>query len=540
MKLKKILVLSGVAILLVNFALVAQTTETGCPEMVNVEVAKVAGQSFPAYSQFQARIRPEIIVIKTQVPGKLVDIKVSEGDLVSQGLDLVIIDEGLASAIKTLEAEVKRWEANLAVRKGWKTRDPKAEAQAIDKIKEAQKAVADKKAAAANYVIKSPVDGKVRTIKVTSIDVTQESGTIVEKEVIVEIENSQVMLAEIAVPAEEKGIFIEGKEYLVSVAELGEKYPAIARGVTDTSLVLALDNKQKLLKEGFSLKLEMLKDYIVENQVVIPVTWISKDGQGLFIYKLSGDYARKTYLNLGPIREKKVLVLEGLLLDDEVIISEILSPGQGLLKETLECVKDNGRVQVMVRKYYKRKALKKGVEEVAGIEVEEEGVPNVFKMALGGGIFDVPDPKWTDVYNKMNPLFGLRLGYEIKQRLEIFAEVDMMMAKGELFPTLIETEISALPIYLGARFIFAPQEKFNPYLGLAGIMASVREKTDVETIKDNSFGASIQVGGYFNFGQKLAMDIQARYDILTFTIEEFNEKVKLSGLRFMLFLTYKF
>jgi len=540
MKLRKILVLAGVAILLVNFALVAQTTGTECPEVINVEVAKVAGQSFPAYSQFQARIRPEIIVIKTQVPGKLVDIKVAEGDLVSQGLEMVVIDEGLASAIKVLEAEVKRWEANLAVRKGWKTRDPKAEAQAIDKIKEAQKAVEEKKAAAAGYVIKSPVDGKVKGIKVTSINVSQESGMITEKEVIVEIENSQVMLAEIAVPAEEKGTFIEGKEYPVSFAELGDKYTAIARGVTETTLVLAIENKQKLLKEGFSLKFEMLKDYLVENQVVIPVKWISKDEQGPFIYKMSGDYARKTYLNLGPIREKKILVLEGLLLDDEVIISEILSPGQGLLKETLECVKDNGQVQVMVKKYFKRKASKKGVEEVAGIEVKEEGLPNVFKMALGGGFFDVSDTMWTDVYKKMNPLFGLRLAYEIKQRFEIFAEADMMAATGELFPTLIETKFSATPIYLGIRYIFMPEKKVTPYLGAAGIMASVREKTDVETIKDNAFGASIQVGGYFNLGQKLALDLQARYDILSFQIEEFNEKVKLSGLRLMLFLTYKF
>jgi hypothetical protein len=115
-----------------------------------------------------------------------------------------------------------------------------------------------------------------------------------------------------------------------------------------------------------------------------------------------------------------------------------------------------------------------------------------------------------------------------------------MKSNGELVPVSEETTSTFTPFYFGGKYLFNLAKKFTPFVGLAGVMGSVKEENDYATMRENSFGISILAGTYFSINEKMGIELGLKYDSLKFSIEDSDEKANMSGVRLFLLFTYKF
>jgi len=557
MKAKKVLAIAGVVLLLLAPTLVAETAEVKCPNKIKVEAAKVAGQKFMEYKVFQSKVNPEMIAVKSLVDGKVTDVKVAEGDLVSKGLEIFVLNEGLAAEIKSLEVDLKKWKRTLFLRKNWKVKSPKAEKQAESKIEKIKADIEARKAAVSDYTITAPADGKIKALKM-------EKGNDVQAgSVVAVIENKAKVVALLEVSAEDQALFSQGQVIPVLISKLEGEYEAQVEKVAGNKVVLAIPNKAREIKEDYAIKFKLLKKEHAD-AVVLPVQIIQKDDTGAFVYTVDGKFALKTALKVAAVTGKEAMIAEGVVAGDQVIITEIVSAKEGTVRDEFKCLKDKAKIAVMFKdaesgrflkkkpvkkakaapvkkvKVEKKKVVKKKVEKKPVVKKDKPAGQNHLVAGLGAGIFYVNQKNWADVYSKGNMVMGIKFAYQLQNKYEIFAEIDMMKATGELNPTLDETTVSSMPIYFGGKYLFNAGPKFQPYVGLAVVMASLKEENDFGEINENAIGASLMFGSYYHFSSNLSLDLVLKYDSLKFDIADFNEEADMSGARLMLFLSYKF
>ncbi|MCK4764492.1 MAG: efflux RND transporter periplasmic adaptor subunit [Candidatus Aminicenantes bacterium] len=567
MDLKKILVIAvaGLMFFLSSTALIsgADEAEIKCPRTIKVETAKILGQDFKEYKVFKTEVAPGKIAVKPVVSGKVTDVKVTEGDSVSKGLELFVIDNALTAEIERLKNEVKKWQKTLRKRQGWKVRSERAEKQAERKVKENQTKLEEAEAAVPNYTITAPADGKIKSLNVSK------DGEINAGETAVVIEDAGLMKAVVSVSSNEKALFSQGKEIPVLVKEINSEYKALVTQVSYSEVVLSIRNKVREIKAGHTVLFKMLKEEH-KDAVVLATDRILKDDAGTFVYKVDGKYAKRTPVQVGAETGAKSLISEGLSSGDEIIVSEILTAKEGTVKEAFECVRDNVKIKLLVKdpetgrfvkaakvgkvkkaKVKKEKVVKEKTAEpvkpkpkkVKKPKVKKERpateVQNHITLGVGGGIFYVNQTAWSDVYPKATVMFGGKIGYQFMQKFEVFAEINSLKVTGELQPTLDEVTAKTTPFYFGARYFFKTG-KIQPYAGLSTVMLSYKETTELGEFSDSAFGLSLQVGTYFNFTPNLSLDLVLKYDSLKLKNEDYNAEVNMSGARLMLFFTYKF
>ncbi len=558
MYLKKILKITGSVFVLLAIVLFsgAEEVKFKCPKTIKVEAIKLTGRQFKEYQVFTAKVYPEIIVVKFTVSGKITDVKVSEGNLISKDLEMIVINDALSEEIKSLENELTKWKKTLHARKNWKVRSEIAEKQAERKVKENREKLEETKLAALDYIIKSPAEGKIESLKVSR------DSEISAGETAVEIEDSRKMFAKVPISSEDVSLFSTGQEILVVFEKIEAKYKAVVSGISDEEIVLAIENRVKEIKEGYSFKFKVLKAEH-KDEVVLANESILKDDAGSFVYKVAGKYAKRAALTIGAVTGEGSMITEGLAVGDEIIVSEILSAKEGAVKETFECVRDNVKIKIVEKdpetgKFTKRKAAekkvaKKEVVKKEKIKVQKPKKPkkvkkekpaveekNVITIGAGGGIYYVNQTSWSEVYKKASTVFAGRVSYQIKQKFELFAEFDYTKATGELPVTLDEITSTASLFYFGGNYLFKTGSMFQPYVGLSGVYASYGEETESGDVSDTAFGPGIQLGTYINFTKNLAANIVLKYDRLIFKNEVYDAEADMSGARLLLFFTYKF
>jgi len=173
-------------------------------------------------------------------------------------------------------------------------------------------------------------------------------------------------------------------------------------------------------------------------------------------------------------------------------------------------------------------------------EAEKGGVKktNAFTLGAGGGIFYVNQTSWADVYNKANALYGVKIGWQFKEKIEIFTECDYMKASGEMEPIPDACSATIIPLYVGIRYIFKTGSLFHPHVGAAGVYGTLAEKGDFGEIDATGFGPSIQVGSYIRFSKRFGLDVVLKYDRLIFKNEKYDTESDMSGARLLLLFTY--
>jgi opacity protein-like surface antigen len=541
----------------------ADAAETKCPKTIKVEVKKIAGQQFEEFKSFKAAVFPEISVVKTLVSGVVTDVKVSEGNLVSKNLEMLVIDEALAKQIKNLEAELKKNRKTLRSRQGWKERSKKAEQQAERWVKESEAKLAEKKAAVANYIIAAPMDGIIKSLKAVKDE------KISEGAVIAEIENTGRMFARVQVTGEDLALFSQGQEIAIAFEEVKGTFAAVVTEISGNEILLTIENKVKDIKENYTLVFKLLKK-VHQDAILVDKPWLLNDDAGDYIYKVEGKYAKRANVKITSVTGRDCLIAEGLSGGDEIIVSEIRDVELGAVKDQLECIRDGVKIKAMeidpetgkyvkrkpgVKKEAKKEVVKKQVvkKEVVKkekpvkvkkpkVKKEKTAAPsqNYFMAGVGPGIFHVNQTWWAEVYSKANFGFGFKLAYVLQNKYELFGEFNYARAKGEIIPTGEETKFTNMPIYLGAKYLFNLGAKFVPFVGVAGVVKRVTEDNVIAKASMNEFGFSIMAGTYFDITDQLSLDLCMKYDKIEFSIEGTDIKPDMSGARLFLMFTYKF
>jgi len=333
-----------------------------CPKRVKVVVEKVKGSDFGHYKSFTADFVTDKAAVKAMVTGKVTEIKVAAGDLVSQDLILVVIDNALLDQIKLAEQELVKWQRTLATRTKWRVRNPRAEKQAETKIDEAEAALEELKTKAADYSVKAPLAGNVASLQVTQDQEINNGDTVVE------IVNQGKKVAVLAISEEDKTLFSVGQQ--IPFQKNGQDFQAMVIEIEGNQVKLVVEDADKALPDAFNLTFRLIiKEYtdvvlLAENQVLT-------DASGKYVYTAAGNLAKKQTITIGVVQDGQVLVTEGLSIGDDLIVQEILNAKAGTLRETFKCLTDKIRILEMSKdpvsgayKKVKRKVTPEGIKVV--------------------------------------------------------------------------------------------------------------------------------------------------------------------------------
>ncbi len=344
----------------------AQTKEEKCPKTVNVLVGEIQGETFLEYRDLETPILPDRTDnLISPAAGSIKELKVAVGSDVKTGDVLMVIDDTLIKKeIANAKETLARWQRILKKRENWAARSPASENQAKQNIKQYEDLVAKKMEDLEKINIKAPADGRVETLNVKPDDHISADyllGTMVY------LDQVKILLDQYSDKV------IDSQTIDINIKELSQTVTGVVQKTEGIGTYITILNSDKKILPGMNTHFRILFNEH-KNVVVLPEEQFSKDDGGVFVYTVNDKYAKKSYLKTGPVDRGKVLVLEGLAVGDEIIISEVLSAKETALKEKLTCIKDNKKISVMVLDEAKNKFVKrqKGAKPVPVKEIKEE------------------------------------------------------------------------------------------------------------------------------------------------------------------------
>jgi RND family efflux transporter MFP subunit len=394
----------------------AQTKEEKCPKTVNVLVGEIQGEIFLEYRDLEKPIFPDRTDnLISPIAGGIKEIKATVGSDVKTGDVLIAIDDALIKKeIANAKETLTRWQRILKKRENWAVRSPASEKQVKQNIKKYEALVAKKLEELGKINIKPPVDGRIDTLNVKPGDHISADfplGTVVN------IDQVKILLDQYTDKIN------DSQTIDINIKELSQTVTGVVQKTGDGSTYIVIQNSDKKILPGMNSHFRILFNEH-KNVVVLPEEQFYKDDGGVFVYTVRDKYAKKSYLKTGPVEQGKVLILEGLAVGDEIIISEVLSAKEAALKEKLTCIKDNKKISVMVmddakNKFVKRKKGAKPVpvkeikEEIAEKEIpvkkveptpieKKEEPPKVVKKIEPPGIEEKPEEVKEEEYRKVD------------------------------------------------------------------------------------------------------------------------------------------
>ena len=292
----------------------------------------------------------EDVKLASQVPGRVVAMRVAEGDSVRAGQQVAEIEAaplqdqqrqahaGLAQAKAAVDnarlnltRTEKLFERGIAA--GKEVEDARAEAAKAEAgVEEAQAALATAERQVGRTHVRSPISGQVvkRFVSVGE----QVDGTPAQP--LLEVANVDRVEVAAHVPAERLGRVREGQP----VAIASDAYPdqkfdgqviAIAPAVdpaTNTALVrIRVANPGRLLKVGMFAQAHVALQ-VKTGILVVPPSAVSKSEEGTAVYVVSGDEAKRTPVKIGLETPEGVEVLSGVQEGQRVLTSAIHGLGE--------------------------------------------------------------------------------------------------------------------------------------------------------------------------------------------------------------------
>ncbi len=350
----------------VVFGQAVEKKEEKCPKTVNVLVGEIVGETFLEYRDLEKAILPDRTDKFTSlIPGGIKEVKATVGSDVKTGDLLMVIDDTpIKKEIANAKEMLKNWQRVLKKRANWAVRSPAAENQAKRNIKKYEDLVAEKQEELKKIIINSPVDGRIDSLDVKPGDHISADfvlGTIVN------IDQVKILLDQYTDRVN------NGQKIEIKIKELAQTVTGVVQKTDGGSTYIVIPNSDKKILPGMNSNFRILFQEH-QNVVVLPEEQFFKDEGGVFVYTAVDKYAKKSYLKTGPVEKGKVLILDGLAIGDEMIISEVLSAKESTLKDKLTCVKDNKKISVLVMDDAKGKFIKrkKGAKPVPVKEVKEE------------------------------------------------------------------------------------------------------------------------------------------------------------------------
>ncbi len=336
--------------LMLVFSLAAQENPVKCPKKVPVLTEKLVGQSFVEHVTFKGALHSEAVEVFSKVDGIVTGLMVGEGDLVSQDFLMVELNEGMKGEIAAFEKELDLWNRRLKARRNWKERSPRAEAQAEENIKRVEEKLAELKQQALDSLLYSAsVAGHVTNLKV-AVQQEIKSGAL-----LLTVVNAKKKIAVLEMSEDLAALFTDDR-YQLAVGD--KQLAAVKVGYQNGGMVLAVEDEETVVADGTAFSLTLVKENH-QDAVVVAESVVVQDGDKDCVYVVDGEFSRLRPVTVQAREESKVLVADGVVLGEEIIVAEIADAKKSEIKEAFTCVKDGGAVRVMVRDEQKNRLVKR-------------------------------------------------------------------------------------------------------------------------------------------------------------------------------------
>ena len=538
-----------------------------CPGKVKVLVEEVKAGIFREFKDLEGKVLPlKSEDLTCPIPGAVKKIEKTAGTTVKAGDLIVVIDkEPIEKEIAQAMNKIKEWKKKLFRYRNYKVRSPGAEKRAEQIIKENEELLAAKKDQLEKCDIVSSIDGMISDLNVNEGDFISEGfvlGTVINTE--------KVKIPLTTCTDKVTG----GQKIKVTVKELSETVAGVVNKNQGTGIII--DNRDKQIKPGMSAHFRvLLKEY--QNAVVLPGKKLLKDDTGLgpFVYIVEGSMAKKAYLKTGPAEKENVLILEGLSIGDEWIVSEILSAKEGTVKEDFPCLYNNKKIKIMERdeekgKFVKRKKGKAPVKKEKKIkpvekpakkevpvkakkkkivkkspkpkkkkEVKKETAVSRFRIGATIGYYKMFDSNFEDVYGRMVSL-GLDLSVMLTEKLDIWVSGGVSSKTVAIDWSEEDLKFNFTPLSLDLRYFFKRSPTWDFYAGAGFNLYSFKDTNPIEEVKSNAFGFNILGGTYYHLSEKFALQLLLRFNMVKKTIENADNDLNMNSAELLFGISYGF
>jgi multidrug efflux pump subunit AcrA (membrane-fusion protein)/outer membrane protein W len=501
--------------------------EAKCPGRVMVLTQTIHGQKHIEKKEFQTKFFSESIQLKSRISGKIADIKASPGDFVSKDWLLAEIDPGSQSQIQQLKLEIEKWKKILNQRRNWKQRDENAEKQAEQVLRENQQKLDEAMAAADDYMIKSPINGQIISVHV------EKNEDITPDKLLFNLKNPSRLQARLKITKEDRMLFLKTQQIPVESENIESKKHAKVIQVTDSEVLLEIDNSNQAYSDQFNFKFSLVQEEY-DSAIVITKNQVMTDGAGDFVYITDGKIAIKTYLKFKTIDNMYCLITFGLKEGDELITSEVVSAKHDVVQSELRCLTGGKKVQLVFKdesgKYKIKKHKLEKAERIPSTEKEpakikpkkekeaaaiETGL-DTFKDKLflegiyAGGFLSAysmndntsDGVSFSDFYNIKKRWLGFEGGINTKLNIGLWLAFKNYSdtSKTSFYESSTQFKISSLT--LGVKYFPKKISVFSPYAGIGLDFYKYQEIVDSNLLENKEGTAS----GYdINFGTLISV-----------------------------------
>jgi len=310
------------------------SSKPDCPARVSVLVAPVQPGVFREIRSFSAVFAPESVEVESGQTGLVTDMKVSDGDRVSRGFILVMLNEGMSDGSAEIRSELDKWKKTLWKQEHWKERNPAAEERSRRRIAELEAQLESFVPRGSEGHVKAPMAGIVELEVVPGTEVE-------EGDVVARIINRRRKYARLEPAVEDRAIFSPGR-----TIDLGGGYQAVVAENSEKGVLLTVEDPADRL--GDDLKRFDLIRREETGAVVLPAADILRDENGPYVFVAQGRTARRADITAETEADGRVLVSRGLESGDLVITHQVLSARSGEKTKSLDCLSQGKRVRPMI------------------------------------------------------------------------------------------------------------------------------------------------------------------------------------------------
>lgn len=312
-----------------------------------VSIETLQDTTFKHYAEVQGDVATDQnIIIFSETSGILANVRVNEGDEVSRGHILAVVDDGgLASELARLETQAalakttferqeRLWEQNIGSEIQY--------LEAKSNFEAAQNSVDQIRTQLNKSTIKAPFSGIID-------EVLTEQGEVVSpgQNQLFRLISLQNMYVEANVPENYLRQVRKGTEVTVEINSVGKKYAGEVKRVGNTinpnnrtfKMEVALPNEEGLVKPN-QIATVRFNDYTNEGAVIVPENAVQKNAAGENLVYVWEPQTETTGI------ARKAVVKTGYVSQDYVEITEGLKPGQTIITAGSRNLRDGQEVKI--------------------------------------------------------------------------------------------------------------------------------------------------------------------------------------------------
>ncbi|MBC6997359.1 efflux RND transporter periplasmic adaptor subunit [Cytophaga sp. FL35] len=327
----------------------AIATKAGVEKLPLVNTILAESKKFDHYLELQGDVSTkQNVLIYPEMSGTLQRVYVKEGQKVSKGQTLAVIDDGgMGSQLAQLKTQAQLAQTTYERRKRLWDQKIGSEIEYLSAKTEyeaTQDAIRQAESQLGKSTIRAPFSGIID-------DVIKDQGTVVSPgpgSEVFRIVNLSDMYIEVDVPETYLGAISEGKDALVYFPVLGDSITTKIRQTGNFinpanrsfSVEIPVPNKEGTIKPNLTAKVN-LNDYTSDNAILIPSSIISENAEGeQYVFVADEPNAE------GEAVVNRTIITTGKTQNGKVEVTSGLKDGDQIIQEGARSVKDGQKVKI--------------------------------------------------------------------------------------------------------------------------------------------------------------------------------------------------